>query len=167
MNPKKCSYEGCNANAWTGGKQPMCKSHMSREPKPSFTMSSSPRKKTASKIVKNHLKRKPSGEAAIFEVVWNTRPRVSFISGVDLGGDAKACMFAHILNKGKYPRFKLYDKNIQLLTCEEHSLLDAGTQQQREDYAARKLKEGIIVKWEKIDMLREILKQEYDKNTTS
>jgi hypothetical protein len=123
------------------------------------TKNSPPKKKTASKIVKNY---KASGQAALFEALWNTRPRVSFISGIPVTPEPST--FAHLLSKAqnKYPKFKLYSKNIVFLTRYEHFLLDHGTEELREKYVKDMLSNhGIVVDWEKLYTLREILIEEY------
>ena len=67
-------------------------------------------------------------------------------------------MFAHVLSKAqnKFYKFKLYKKNIILLTPHEHLLLDHGTIEQREMYAT---KTGCD--WNTILELEEELKYEY------
>jgi hypothetical protein len=123
-----------------------------------FTMSSSPKKKTYSKIL-----RKASGEGILFKAIWDTRPHESFISGVHLGDEAKAHFFAHLLPKGQYPKYRLLDRNIVLLSMEEHAMLDAGTEAHREMYVKFMLaNHGVVVDWNKLSTLVEELKQEYN-----
>ena len=61
----------------------------------------------------------PTGELLLFQTIWNTRPRVCFISGVRLKLFT-VNSFAHILPKGNYKHYKLYDRNIVLMTPENH-----------------------------------------------
>lgn len=125
-----------------------------------FTISSSPKKKTASKIVK-----KASGEKVLFESIWATRPHYSFISGLPLDEQPKVHYFAHVISKGLYPKFKLLDRNIVLLTEDEHYLFDFGTQKQRDEYVIfMLLNHRIVVDWNKLFKLVEELKLEYHEN---
>lgn len=79
------------------------------------------------KRIKTILKRsnksgkRSTGEKVLFEAIWNSRPRKSFLTGEPLGNDAYAWFFFHILPKGKYPKFRLYDKNIILMTQQQHN----------------------------------------------
>jgi len=101
-------------------------------------------------------KKKPTGEKALFEEIWDERPRVSFLSGKEL--DFSVSIFAHVLNKKDFSNYRLNKENIILLTPDEHFLLDMGTAAQREKY-------GIVngCSYEKIDALKELLKQSYGK----
>ena len=120
--------------------------------------SSPPRKKTASKIIK-----KATGEKVLFETIWATRPHYSFISGIALDDPPKVHYFAHIIPKGLYPKFKLLDRNIVLLSEVEHHLFDFGSEKQREDYVIfMLLNHRIVVDWDKLFKLVEELKQEYN-----
>jgi hypothetical protein len=112
------------------------------------------------------IKTKPkeaTGEKVLFTALINTRKHVSFISGLPISNiDHNNCV--HVLAKGKnkYPKFKLYDKNIVFLTREEHHLYDNGTHDQRKDYTASQfLRNNIIVDWKKLFDLRDELKKEY------
>ena len=103
-----------------------------------------------------------SGELELFNIIWEERDHKSFLSnrplGVYPGGPLYVNVFAHVLAKGKakYPKFKLYSKNIILLTPEEHNLLDQGTFAQRDNYAAR-----AGCNWNKVYDLREELIENY------
>lgn len=89
--------------------RPDLKQPPKEKPKP-IPMSMKPKKKT--------------GEVELFEIIWKKRPHISFVSRTFLGQDAKAWFFAHVLPKGKYPEFRLLEKNIILLTKEEHFIWD-------------------------------------------
>ena len=67
--------------------------------------------------------------------------------------DPTPANFAHILAKGqsKFPLFKLYEKNIMLMTFEEHDAWDNGS--------IEKLKAD--PRWQKVFQLREELIEEY------
>jgi len=115
-------------------------------------------RKTPLKPSKYQYKRKATGERALFEAIWATRPHVSFLDGKPLGDDAYAWFFAHVLRKAKghYPKFKLYDKNIILLTRSQHEKFDNNVRNP----------EFLIAKdprWEKVFDLREELLKEYEK----
>ena len=145
------------------------KDYAKKAPEKAFTTSSSSesKKKTASKIVKNH-KNRGTGQAALFEVLRATREPISFISGIPVDVDI-ATTYAHILSKAqnKYPKFKLYDKNIVFLTPTEHHILDHGTIEQRQKYKDMMWKDNkVFVDWNKLYILREELLKEYNNNPT-
>lgn len=105
-------------------------------------------------------KKKPTGERPLFETIWNTRKRVSFLNGKPLGDDAYSWYFSHLLRKAKghYPKFKLYDKNIILLTRSQHDLFDNNVRNP----------EFLIAKdprWQKVFDLRDVLLKEYGELT--
>lgn len=101
-------------------------------------------------------------EVDLFSRIWEDRPHKSFLSNKPLNFQEKSGLwynlFAHVLAKGKakYPRFKLYSKNIVLLTPQEHTLLDQSSKDQRDKYA---LQNGC--NWNKIYDLEEELKGHY------
>jgi len=93
--------------------------------------------------------KKPTGELALFQAIWATRRHVSFLSGKSLG-EFNVCYFAHVISKKQWPKGRLTDKNIILLTPEEHALYDQGTEEQRAKYG---------YDWNKIYELKQQLKQ--------
>lgn len=98
----------------------------------------------------------------MFLWIWNHREHKSEISGRSLDTVPEHLflnMFSHILSKamGKYPLFKLNEKNIALILPEEHSLWDSGTIQQRLDYE-KKYNCSFDIMFER----SEKLKKEYD-----
>lgn len=93
--------------------------------------------------------KKPTGELALFQAIWATRRHVSFLSGKPLG-EFNVCYFAHVISKKQWPKGRLTDKNIILLTQEEHTLYDQGTEEQRAKYG---------YDWNKIYELKQQLKQ--------
>lgn len=100
-----------------------------------------------------------SGEAKLFKEIWDDlepEERVSFVSGIPLGNqhEMRAHYFAHVIGKGRAPRFRLYKKNIALLTIEEHKLWDT---------ARWKIKENphLLEMWDKMFKLEEELIAEY------
>lgn len=114
------------------------------------------------RLDKGKDKVKPTGEKVMFEQIWEEREHKSFLTGkpldYHLGKNTWFNLFAHVLSKAqnKYPKFKLYKKNIILLTPEEHRLLDHGTEDERRRYAEE---EGCD--WDLILELKEELKYEY------
>jgi hypothetical protein len=96
-----------------------------------------------------------AGQLEMFKEIWSERDHISFLSKRSLKYfDVK--MFAHILPKGRYTKFKLKKFNIILLHPEEHNLLDQGTVKQREAYA--KLWN---CNWDKVYELKEELLKNY------
>lgn len=65
--------------------------------------------------------RKPTGELEFFKTLWKdkSRPRVSFINGEPIHHfDVR--VFAHVLPKGAYGRWRLKPENIVYLTPQQH-----------------------------------------------
>jgi len=96
---------------------------------------------------------KPTGEAALFQALWSTRPHRSFVSGTPLGDEMSAFFFGHVMPKSTYPEFRLFDRNIQFLTIEEHFAWDStGRDKLRSD-----------PDWDKMFSLEAELKELYNK----
>ena len=97
-------------------------------------------------------KRKPTGELAMFQEIWNERPHESFINKEPIYEFDVNC-FAHVIAKaeGRFPKFKLYKKCVVLITRDQHYQWDNGI---RED-----LKE--LHEWDKMFELEAELKKEY------
>lgn len=117
-----------------------------------------PDPKPVSPIVKSRKplpKKKPTGEAALFKAIWATRKHVSYVKEkgrpVPLGDDAYPYHFSHVLPKGKYPHFRLYDRNIVLMTYDQHFLWGN---------ARHKIKDD--PEWQPVFMLEAELKKEYE-----
>lgn len=103
-----------------------------------------------SSIVKK--KEKPTGESVMFETIWNTRSRVSFITGLPLGMEARSFFFAHVLPKSTYPDYRLLIENVVLLTFDEHNNWDQrGRGVLRDD-----------PRWNKMFELERKLKEQYN-----
>lgn len=135
---KMCNQPHCHYPNFGGG---FCKWHQGyRDKKP---------KALKRILIKSH--RKPTGELIFFETLWNTRERVSFVSGEVLN-EFSVKMFHHVLTKGAYKQFRLYDKNIILLTPEEHwAVHNLGREQLLKDNK----------NWQAVFDLKEELKIEY------
>jgi len=104
-------------------------------------------------------------EVEVFNRIWDSRPRVSFLSGSNLskyprGSKVWYSLFAHVLSKakGKYYKMKYNEENIVLLTPVEHRLYDQGNESERQYYA-----EVTGCNWDKLYDLRDKLKEEYKK----
>jgi len=102
----------------------------------------------------------PTGEKALFDSMLASRPNVSFVSGKRLTDwdreGYKCCM--HVLAKGGYPRFRLYEKNIVFGTAEEHRLFDQGTEKERQEYQTR----TPGCDWGKLYRLKDEIRKEYE-----
>ena len=99
------------------------------------------------------MKYKKTGELEIFIQIWEGRPHVSFLTGKPLGV-FNVCFFAHVLPKGTYPDMRLNPDNIILISATEHSLLDQGTEKQRNEYAQK----NQPCDWSKIYELKDSLR---------
>ena len=89
---------------------------------------------------------KPSGELALFMAIWASRPHVCFITGEPIREFNVSC-FAHILAKGSYPKFRLYDKNIMLVTKQAHYEYDNGDRGAPEFAHVMKIHDELITKY--------------------
>jgi len=100
-------------------------------------------------------------EIELYHSIWEERDHVSYLSGKPLVREGSSFwhnQFAHVLAKGKakYPKFKLFSKNIILLTPEEHNLLDFCSESDREKYGVNK-----ECSWKKVYEYKESLIKEY------
>lgn len=104
---------------------------------------------------------KPSGEGALFDTIIATRDHFSFISGLPIEVvDHSNCH--HVLEKGRYPKFRLNFDNIVILTQREHYLIHHGTSEQRLKYVSDMFRDhGAIIKWSSLQYLKEKLIKEY------
>lgn len=151
---KKCKFDTCDNNVFGGL---YCRNHQYMR----TDKKDKPIKKTP--IKRNY---KPTGEGALFTTIIGTRRNYSFLSGlniieVDNMIDHNNCH--HVLNKKDYPDFRLYDRNIILITRDEHDLIHAGTKEKRENYVKKIFDEyGLIVHWENLELLKNELVKEYN-----
>lgn len=75
------------------------------------------------------------GEREMFEFLWETKSHKSEISGRNLENIALFfSMFAHILDKKKFPLFRYNPENIMIIHPMEHVLIDAGSASSRQKY---------------------------------
>jgi hypothetical protein len=106
------------------------------------------------------------GESALYDIIWEQNEGKSFLTGKTIPLRQHSSLyyncFAHVLAKGlaKYPHFRLYSKNIILLSPDEHTLLDHSSADKRFLYGVNN-----NCKWTKIYDLAEELKEEYKKLT--
>ena len=82
-----------------------------------------------------------------FLEIWKKRKHYSELSGDYLGSEALSTYFHHILPKGKYPEAMFDEKNIILLTWEEHDQVEMDP-----------------TRYEEVNKRREQLKQKYEIN---
>lgn len=82
--------------------------------------------------------RKKTGELDVFNQIWEQREHISELSERGLeefkNTDFYPNLFAHVLDKNKYSKFRLRKDNILLVHPEEHNLIDQGTEEQRRAY---------------------------------
>jgi hypothetical protein len=99
-------------------------------------------------------KKDADSESSLFKAIWASRTRVSFVSGEPLGNTLRTLFMAHVIPKREraYPKFKLYDKNIVLLTWDEHNMWD--------NWDREKLKKK--PEWDKMFELEAELLKEYE-----
>ena len=150
---KKCKFDTCDNNVFGGL---YCRNHQYMR----TDKKDKPIKKTP--IKRNY---KPTGEGALFTSIIGTRRNYSFLSGLyitEIDGTIDHNNCHHVLNKKDYPNFRLYDRNIILITIYEHHLIHNGTEEQREKYVKEVMSEyGVVVHWEKLEELKQILINEY------
>lgn len=64
---------------------------------------------------------KRTGELELFKKIWNERPHYCEVTGLYLP-KFEPILFSHILSKGAYPKFRLYEPNIMLVHPMIHRL---------------------------------------------
>ena len=89
----------------------------------------------------------PNPDHLFFKEIWKKRPHKSEVSGTYLGREALSVYFHHILPKSKYPEFRNLEKNIILLTADEHANVESD-----------------IYRYEKVNEIREYLIDKYKLN---
>lgn len=137
-------------------KPPLCGYHYTVEQRKKSAEKNKDKPKKVYKQLKRtplSYKRKPTGELELFKIMWeNMKEHKSFINGEPIY-TFNVRNFAHVLAKAKnkFPKFKLYEDCIKLLTFDQHDKWDNGS---REDL--RKLPE-----WDKMFKLEAELIEEY------
>ena len=139
MQIKKKVCKKCNTPhyLWARG---MCKPCSAKEPK-----SKSGLKEKVSKVIE------PTGELVLFKTIWATRPHTCSVCNEPLK-EFNHWFFSHILSKGAFPKFRLYEKNIMLKCKDCHHLWE--TQPNGKLIA-------LNPKWEKVVELHDKLVAEY------
>jgi len=152
---KICKFYTCDNNVFGGL---YCRNHQYMR----TDKKDKPIKKTP--IKRNY---KPTGEGILFKGIIETRRNYSFLSGLyitEIDGTIDHNNCHHVLNKKDYPNFRLYDRNIILITREEHDLIHAGTKEKRENYVKKVMElYGKTVHWENLELLKKELINEYKK----
>ena len=151
----KCNYERKQSNkkprinGVSREEQVDCDSYKRESCREVYQTKKSPSFKNRKKIQSS---KKGTGQAEIFEEIAAEREWVCFVTGTRLF-QLTATQFAHVLPKAlnKYPLFKLYKPNIQLVTNEAHYLWDHTPRSE-----LRKDK-----RFDKLFELEEQLKEEY------
>lgn len=93
-----------------------------------------------------------NNEVGLGRQLFHSRQKRSEIDGNPLGNDYDHVFASHILAKGAYPKFRLYYKNIVLMTYMEHH---------RWEFEQHKIKD--LPEWQWVFQLKELLKREYYK----
>lgn len=73
------------------------------------------------------MKRKKTGEAALFAEIWEERPRYCQDCGKWLGNQMRTFFFSHNKSKGAHPELRLQEDNITLRCFKCHDLFDNGS----------------------------------------
>ena len=77
-----------------------------------------PKQKTSFKDKVKKPVVKATGELALFQTIWATRPHKCSVCDANIP-EFDTWVFSHVLSKGAFPRFRLYDKNI-VIKCRDH-----------------------------------------------
>jgi len=96
------------------------------------------------------------GLIEFYRDVYRSRLPVSFLTGFPITNPDRS-NFAHVLSKGRYPKFRLNINNVILVTSYEHFLIDHGNAHLREVYKQK----NPSCNWEGLKELRERLLAEY------
>lgn len=100
-----------------------------------------PKKTRIAKVSKKRKEEaKSGGQYNLFIEIWSERETKSEISDRSLkhmhpGHTKFVSMFAHILPKGKYTKYRTRKENIIVVHPDEHTLIDHGTEEQRGRYS--------------------------------
>lgn len=80
-----------------------------------------PKARKAMKRSKMKTARKPTGEAALFREIWDSRPHQCEVCGTPIH-EAGPANFSHLLPKNAYPEFRLDPRNVILKDTRCHDL---------------------------------------------
>jgi hypothetical protein len=100
-------------------------------------------------------------ESQMYKHIWDTRKHKSFLSGKYIS-QPMPWNFAHVLAKGLafFPKYRLNDNNVILLTRQEHTLLDHGNSAQIAKYEKENNCNFQII-YDLYEKLKREYKQEY------
>ena len=108
---------------------------------------------------------KETSQIEIFKEIYEERPHISELSGerieYQIDTPLWRSLFMHVLPKGRFPLLRTSKDNILLGTPTEHTLIDNGTEEQREEYRIEKLREGVVVRWSVFYNKQDKLKKQY------
>jgi hypothetical protein len=162
--PKCCKNHGCTLPIFS---HEYCGRHQYLRTDEKWLRSIEKKKEKIMSKSHSSIKQKqkePTGEKELFDLMWKASNKSSFISGNDLTWMDNTKygrhplfynMFHHVLNKKNYSRYRLSEKNIIIITPQEHlDLHSLG----REKLEIKYGKENI----EKYFTLVEVLKDEYN-----
>lgn len=128
LKGKSCEVGGCFNPSFARGR---CRYHYRPQnpPKPNrkAVVKRSPHRRGSAP-----KRRKPTGEALLFKIIWTERPHYCVWCGEWLGNEACTFHFSHIIPKGRWPDLRLDPTNIRLLCFECHQAYDQGTKKQYE-----------------------------------
>ncbi len=156
MNGICCMCDDGKEKRLAKRRPPLCGYHYASEQRKKSAEKNKDKPKKVNKPLQRtplSYKREPTGELPLMQSMWeNMKEHKSFINGEPIHV-FNVRNFAHVLPKAqnRYPKFKLYEDNIKLLTYEQHDMWDNGS---REDL--RKLPE-----WDKMFKLEAELIEEY------
>jgi hypothetical protein len=146
MKPKWGICKECNDEKEKPLIKGLCKYHYWKE---RSRLKGKPRKKAT----------KRTGEFNFFEAIFDQRKKVCFVTGLPLRSkefyiqtNTFHFLFHHVLGKGAYPAFRLYEKNIIMVLPEVHDNI--------ETKALSDLVK-IHIGYQKVIDLKETLKSEY------
>lgn len=183
---RKCEYKGCNYPVFGTDKetgQGFCKAHqwmrgdiqksIARQKGTTGASEQMMYKQMKHDMKQPQKRREATGEKIVFDMIWNTRKHVSWLSDRPVGAFKNTDMwvncFAHVIPKNginqlvfpnkqlKNKLLRLNPENILLLHPDEHILYDNGTEQMRKKYRKDMVRLGYVVHWEDLFEYRNIL----------
>jgi hypothetical protein len=92
------------------------------------------------KVKKVARKRKPTGEAVVFKEIWEEREHTCVSCLANLGNEARAHYFSHIIKKGSNNSLRLDKNNIVLECMDCHTNWDFGTLEEKKKQLSFKSK---------------------------
>lgn len=146
ITKKKCKFEGCESTKiWSKG---FCLVHIPKKPikkKKSYISKISSNPKSIAK--REEKKEKTLKLHTWFDILWNSEPHYSEISGKWLGHHNNSCFWHHILSKSSFKEAEFDRENLIRITPDEHAEVESNP-----------------TKFELINLKREKLKEKYKKD---